>query len=188
MPKSSTPARQAIINATAELICAHGVTGTTISQIIKSSGTSVGAIYHHFANRNQVVAEVARQAISWPLSSLAAYRCNPRSPEELLGFAIDALRSAPEVGDLLIQLGAGAATDDELGQLLRQEFVQLRVGLEDTMNAWARINNISPKLLAGRAQLLVGLALGFVSQRRLLSNFDEDAYLRSATAAMKVAS
>lgn len=175
-----------IVDAAASLICAHGVAGLTMSQLIKASGVSAGAIYHHFENKNAIVAEVARQAISWPLHALAAFRDEARSPSQLIKFSINAVQAAPELGDLLLQLGAAAATDDELGQLLHAEFVKLRDALDDTMRAWAQQNGVPSDLMDGRSQLYVGLVLGFITQRRLISSFDEDEYLRYAQLSLKV--
>jgi AcrR family transcriptional regulator len=43
-----TTSRQAIIDAAGELIRSHGVQGASIARLVKLSGTSAGAIYHHF--------------------------------------------------------------------------------------------------------------------------------------------
>ena len=105
---------------------------------------------------------------------------------QLIEFSIRAVQAAPELGDLLLQLGAGAATDDELGRLLQAEFKPLRDALEDTMISWATQNGIPEAMMEGRSQLYVGLVLGFITQRRLISNFDEDEYLRYAQLSLEV--
>ncbi len=187
MPNTAKANKQlVIIDTAADLICAHGVNGMTMSQLIKGSGVSAGAIYHHFGSKNSIVTEVARQAISWPLQALSEFRDEARSPMQLIEFSIRAVQAAPELGDLLLQLGAGAATDDELGRLLQAEFKPLRDALEDTMISWATQNGIPEAMMEGRSQLYVGLVLGFITQRRLISNFDEDEYLRYAQLSLEV--
>ena len=37
------------------LIRQHGVQGTSVAQLVAASGTSAGAIYHHFSGKNAVV-------------------------------------------------------------------------------------------------------------------------------------
>lgn len=175
-----TTSKQAIVEAAAELIRAHGVSATSISQLAAASHTSAGAIYHHFRNKNEVIVEVARTAIAWPLAAIADYRDSPASPARLAEYAMSTLAAAPEIGDLLAQLGAGAGTDDELGQRLRAEFVLLRDEVEVTMVAWANANSISPTRVAGYSQLLVGLTLGYATQRMLVDRFDEAAYRKQA--------
>lgn len=158
----------------------QGVQGTSVADLIAASHTSAGAIYHHFGSKNAVIVEVARQALDWPQRSLAAYRSSPRSPAELLEFAVGALQFAPELGDLLLQLGAGAATDDELGSVLRAEFANLKNDVDLTVRAWAQQESIEPERTQGIAQLLVGLVLGFAAQRRLVADLDETRYLSLA--------
>lgn len=179
-------ARDAIIETAAQLIRIHGVQGMSISDIVAESGTSAGAIYHHFPNKQAVFVEVARVAIAWPLRALAEYLDRPASPAELLAFALDAHTASPELGNLLTQLGAGASTDDELGRQLRAEFAVLRDSLERTIQAWAQLNGIPPERVAGYSQLMTGLALGFISQRVLVADFDEATYRRQAVALLEL--
>ena len=173
----SVRSRQAILNAAAELISRQGVAGTSIAQIIGASGTSAGAIYHHYASKNAIVVAVAEQAIAWPLAAFEAYRDNPASPSDLLGFAIGSLIDHPELGHLLVQLGAGAVTDDELGAQLRGVFVQLREAAQTAIGQWARLNGVPADDVRGAGQLLVGLVLGFAAQGSLVSSLDAEAYL-----------
>lgn len=181
MPEK-TSSRNAIVDAAAELIRSHGVQGMSISDVIAESGTSAGAIYHHFPNKNAIVVEVARETMAWPLAALADYRDRPASPSELLAFAMGALAAVPEVGELLLQLGAAAGTDDVLGKQLRAEFATLRDSLEDTMLAWAQAHQVPVERVGGYSQLLVGLALGYASQRALVDGFDEAIYRDQAVA------
>lgn len=177
-----TTSRRAIVEAAAQLIRTHGVQGTSIAQLVAASGTSAGAIYHHFSSKNAVVVEVAREAISRPLAALTQYRGQPASPAELASYAMAALALNPKLGDLLAQLGAGAGTDDELGQQLRAEFAILRDSVADTMLAWAECNDVPAVRVQGYSQLLIGLTLGYASQRVLVDRFDEQFYRTQAVA------
>ena len=175
-----TTSRQAIVAAAGELIRTRGVQGMAISELIVASGTSAGAIYHHFPNRTAIVVEVARTALAWPLAALNDYRHRPASPSQLLGFAMVALAASPELGELLTHLGAGAGTDDVLGQRLRAEFAILRDSVDETMRAWAQRNGVPARAVQGYSQLLIGLTLGYASQRSLVDHFDEATYRAQA--------
>ena len=109
-----TTSRQAIVAAAGELIRTRGVQGMAISELIVASGTSAGAIYHHFPNRTAIVVEVARTALAWPLAALNDYRHRPASSSQLLGFAMVALVVSPELGELLTQLVAPATATPSL--------------------------------------------------------------------------
>lgn len=179
MPTRAT-SRQAIIEAAAELIRSHGVQATSMAQLAAVSGTSTGAIYHHFSGKQEIIVEVAREAIAIPLHALAQYRHQPASPAELAAFAMGALDLAPEMADLLAQLGAGAGTDDALGKRLRAEFAILRDSVEATMLAWAAENDVPAERVQGYSQLLIGLTLGYGLQRVLVDEFDEKTYREQA--------
>lgn len=173
--------------AAADVITRQGVQNTSIAAIIAASGVSTGAIYHHFGNKRAIILEVARQTLQWPKEALLAWRDRPSSPDRLFEFAATALNEDHDLGDLLLQLGSGAATDDELGHELRAEFAEMRDVLDDTMTSWARLNGVPVERVDGLSQLLVGLILGLVAQRVLVESFDAEAYLVRGKALMTVA-
>ncbi len=184
--REKTTSKAAIIEAAALLIRKHGVQGMSLAQVVAQSGTSVGAIYHHFGSKNGVVVEIARAAIAIPLMALEEWFGDPASPAQLARYAMSALEVSPELGELLAQLGAGAITDDELGHQLQAEFSVLRDSVETTMQAWAKMNQVAPARIEGYSQLLVGLTLGYASQRVLVDGFDEKRYLTQAVALLEL--
>lgn len=56
--------RQALIDATLKLIEAQGPQGFTLSDAAKSAGVTPAAVYRHFAGRDDLIAEVARQGFA----------------------------------------------------------------------------------------------------------------------------
>jgi AcrR family transcriptional regulator len=53
--------RQALVEAALELIEAKGPTGFTLSEAAKQAGVTPAAVYRHFAGRDDLIAEAARQ-------------------------------------------------------------------------------------------------------------------------------
>jgi AcrR family transcriptional regulator len=53
--------RQALVDATLELIEEKGPTGFTLSEAAKRAGVTPAAVYRHFSGREDVIAEAARQ-------------------------------------------------------------------------------------------------------------------------------
>lgn len=53
--------RQALVEAALALIEARGPTGFTLSEAAKQAGVTPAAVYRHFAGRDDLIAEVARQ-------------------------------------------------------------------------------------------------------------------------------
>lgn len=180
--------RDAIIEAAAELIRTHGVAGLSISRLIKASGTSAGAIYHHFSAKEDIVVEVARQAIAWPTNALNEWRDRPASPSALASYAMEAVSEFPDLGALLAQLAAASATDDSLGRRLQVEFAVLGKARDETVAAWARAHGVPEETVAGYGQLMSGLTLGYVTQKLLVDGFDEAGYRRQAAALLEIPS
>ncbi len=56
-------ARQRILDATAELVLEHGVAGVAQRQIAEQVGIKAASLYHHFANKNEIVEAVFRRGI-----------------------------------------------------------------------------------------------------------------------------
>ncbi|WP_208349588.1 TetR/AcrR family transcriptional regulator [Pseudaestuariivita rosea] len=53
--------REALITAALELIEQRGPTGFTLSEAAKTAGVTPAAVYRHFAGREDLIAEIARQ-------------------------------------------------------------------------------------------------------------------------------
>lgn len=53
--------RQALVEAALDLIARQGPQGFTLSDAAKSAGVTPAAVYRHFAGRDDLVAEIARQ-------------------------------------------------------------------------------------------------------------------------------
>lgn len=53
--------RQALVDATLDLIAEKGPTGFTLAEAAKQAGVSAAAPYRHFAGRDELIAEVALQ-------------------------------------------------------------------------------------------------------------------------------
>ena len=53
--------RQALVDAALELIAAQGPNGFTLSEAAKTADATPAAVYRHFAGREDLIAEVARQ-------------------------------------------------------------------------------------------------------------------------------
>lgn len=60
---SEMDTRTRILNAAFEVITRNGYAGAGIAEIIKSSGMTRGAVYHHFASKEEIGRAVVREVI-----------------------------------------------------------------------------------------------------------------------------
>ncbi|MDK3020351.1 TetR/AcrR family transcriptional regulator [Pseudodonghicola flavimaris] len=77
--------RQALVEAALQLIEAKGPTGFTLSEAAKTAGVTPAAVYRHFAGREELIAEAARQGFEI-FADLMEYAYNTGLPSALAAF------------------------------------------------------------------------------------------------------
>ena len=77
--------RQALIDAALVLIAAQGPTGFTLSEAAKAADVTPAAVYRHFAGRDDLLAEIARQGYDI-FAALMEFAFNNGQPTALAAF------------------------------------------------------------------------------------------------------
>ncbi len=78
--------RQALVEATLELIAMQGPQGFTMAEAAKRAGVSAAAPYRHFEGREDLIAEVARQGYDL-FADLLEYAYDDGRPSPLAAFS-----------------------------------------------------------------------------------------------------
>nr|WP_300144311.1 TetR/AcrR family transcriptional regulator [Propionicimonas sp.] len=167
-------AREAIIRAATELIRVNGVAGTSISDVIAESGTSAGAIYHHFGSKERLVLEVARSAMAVPMTMIMQTSTG-LSPAALFSAALDRVSEAEGIAEMLLQIWAGAKANEVLQTLLLGEVTTVKASIVQFMAGWCAEHapGTDPEALAS---VIMGLITGYAVQRGLGIRIDAAAY------------
>ena len=77
--------RQALVDAALELVEEKGPTGFTLSEAAKQAGVTPAAVYRHFAGREDLIAEAARQGYEI-FADLMEYAFETGQPSALAAF------------------------------------------------------------------------------------------------------
>ena len=77
--------RQALVEGALALIAERGPTGFTLSEAAKSADVTPAAVYRHFAGRDDLIAEVARQGYDI-FAALMEFAYNDGQPSALAAF------------------------------------------------------------------------------------------------------
>ncbi|CUH77272.1 TetR/AcrR family transcriptional regulator [Tropicibacter naphthalenivorans] len=77
--------RQALVDAALSLIEAKGPTGFTLSEAAKQAGVTPAAVYRHFAGREDLIAEAARQGYEI-FADVMQYAYDSGQPSALAAF------------------------------------------------------------------------------------------------------
>lgn len=176
--------RDEIIGAATRCFEAKGYRGTSMADIIRESGLSAGAIYGHFAGKKEILAAVAERVLAVRQGELAARaedHGGPLSPGEVMAILIDGIRREPFSG-VIVQLWAEAAVDPDIGGLIEGVLHRLKAILSARIAEWAaavpgRVDGDPEEWARRLTPVVIGLGPGFMIQRAIVSDFDEDAYL-----------
>lgn len=175
--------RDAIVEAAARLIRAEGVHAASISELIRASDASAGTIYHHFANKNDIVAAVAQAAVVDPLERMLSQReATGASPGQLLRMIVGAVMSGDVESALIVQLWAGSSRDPHLKEIVRSRMAAVHEGLTRELAAWLRLQGApdADARAVHLAHVTMGQAMGLLAERTILTDLDRDAYLDEA--------
>ena len=187
MPKVTeayrTARRDEIIEAALRCFAAKGYQRTSMADIIDESGLSAGAIYGHFSGKKELFAAVAGRVLDARRGELDARRAGggPLAPGEIIATLLDGMRQEP-FGSVIVQLWAEAAVDAEIRGQVQGVFDRLRETVRTKLAEWAAASadqvDGDPEAWAARvAPVVLGLGPGFMVQRAIIDDFDEDAYL-----------
>lgn len=175
--------RDSIVEAAARLIRSEGVHAASIAEIIAESGSSAGTIYHHFANKNEIVLAVARGAVVEPLAeALTGHAGRGMAPSELFRAIVETVMSGEVQSALIVQLWAGSSDEPQLKAIMRDQVDGVQREMARHLEAWLRRRGVADA--GGRAEALavltMGQAMGLLAQRTLVPDLDRERYVAEA--------
>ncbi|MFT4214634.1 MAG: TetR/AcrR family transcriptional regulator [Microbacterium sp.] len=187
MPKVTDAYRAArrdeIVDAAVRCVVRDGYRGTSMSAVIDESGLSAGAIYGHFSGKQELLVAVAERVLDARQADLAAARVDgrPLSPGQIMATLVGGLRHEP-VSAVVPQVWAEAARDEEIRTVAGRIFTRVRDLLRTELTAWAaaepgRVDGDPAEWAAAVTPVVLSATPGFLIQRAVLDDFDEDAYL-----------
>jgi AcrR family transcriptional regulator len=127
--------KEALIRAALELIAEKGPAGFTFAEAARSAGVSPAAPYRHFRDRDELLADVARQGFEQFAAALARAwdngRPDPSTAFERLGKAYLAFaRAEPAYYSAMFEAGIPLDISAELRQAADSAFAVLRSATE----------------------------------------------------------
>jgi AcrR family transcriptional regulator len=177
--------REQITSAALACFARKGFQRTSMADIVAESGLSPGAIYLHFASKQEIALEVGRQVLSRRLGELDRLGEDGLDPIDAMRVLLGAM-----VGDLvdtkvLVQLWGEATADPEIDVLVQEIFGELGEAWTRYLTGWGGRHGVADPVAWARQRVpaVLALAQGFFVQRALLTDFDPDAYFASIRAA-----
>jgi len=180
--------RREILGAALRCFARKGFHATSMSDIIAESGLSAGAIYGHYASKDDLIRGVAADVFSPVLSELRSAPALPEQPVHPVDFAtrlLEGLVAAVGNTAILVQVWGEAAVDASVRELFDTVYAQVlelnRQHVSNWLSATARmpVEAIEEQSLQ-LARLLTGLAQGGIVQTAFVDGFDVRGYLQAA--------
>lgn len=140
MHRSAGDARARMIQAAADLIHVHGVSGTSVDAVLRMSATGKGQFYHYFNDKNHLVREVLAFQLARNLDLQRQFLDRLSSWEairEWLNVLVDQhqerdLRGGCPIGSIAAEM---ADRDETLRKLLAAAFREWESHLADGLSA-----------------------------------------------------
>lgn len=190
MPKVSEAHREArrdeILAAALRAFSVKGYQRTSMADVIAESGLSAGAIYGHFDGKRELFLGVIQGVLGQRREELAeAIRQGPPpSPGEALTVLVRGMVGSGVDVRLLVQIWGEATIEPEIRQIVDEAAEILKAGMTDALRAWftAHPDRAPGGVDAAVTRLLpvmIALGQGFMLQRVLFDDFDDEAYLET---------
>lgn len=188
MPKVSDAHREArreeIVAAALRALAVKGYPRTSMADVIAESGLSAGAIYGYFPGKQELFVAVAQSLLGGRRDELAARVRSgpPPSPGEALSLLLRGLLASGIDAQVLVQVWGEATTEPDIRRVVNESVATLRAALGDALRAWfAGHPEHAPEGVEAAAErllpVMLALAQGFLIQRSIFDDFDDEAYL-----------
>lgn len=188
MPKVSESQREArreeIIAAAIRAFTAKGFSRASMADIIAESGLSAGAIYGHFSGKQELLAACAAQVLGRRRAEVgrAIDQGQPPPPGEALVLLLRGMLREGMDSRAIVQVWAEATIDPQLRTIANELLGIIRGLFERALRSWfAAHPEQAPRGVDEAVRTLLpvmtGLGQGFILQRALVNDFDEEAYL-----------
>ncbi len=179
--------RRQIAQAALRCFARTGFQATSMADIIDESGLSAGAIYGHYASKEELVRLTISEVLDGRFLDVAEARLRtpPPAPGEILALLVSGLRSQVPELQLLVQVWGQIAIDPALRVISDPIGGRVRAMFVDYLTEWYQDSSDVDRAAAeaaarANAPLYVGIVQGYVTQTTLFSDFDGDAYLAAA--------
>jgi len=110
-----------LIELAAELFATNGYVQTSIRDVAREASLTTGAIYGHFRNKAELLAEAISARTETDLESIPSTDIQPPQHINVLRQAALRYRERRELRSLILQGAAAAITDEETKEKLRDE-------------------------------------------------------------------
>ncbi|MGH3914331.1 MAG: TetR/AcrR family transcriptional regulator [Pseudonocardiaceae bacterium] len=174
--------RRQIVDAARRCFARAGFHGTSMQDLFEESGLSAGAVYGHFAGKDDLVSAIIEEVLSEVAAALDILTDTEPfpPPHQVIGQVLEVLDRPSHSGELArlaVQVWAEAGRDPELGARLSRYYRQMGDRFTALVQRYQRDGALTREVSAQHiAQVLTALGPAFLSQRALLDDVSADTF------------
>jgi AcrR family transcriptional regulator len=178
-----TARREQILEAARVCFLRNGLHNTSMQDLIREAGLSVGAVYRYFKSKNEIInaiAETVAGTLTRYLDELA--RQEPRVPiGEAMSLVLDVVDA--QIGPdgnfpIALQVWAEATLDPAIGEIVRNRYDGMRSAFTVLAGRAVEAGELPPDAdVEAVGAALFGMIPGFALQRLLVGYPDKETYL-----------
>ena len=165
-PDRALARRDQIRTAAADCFRRHGFHGTSIAQISKAAGMSVGHIYHYFENKEAIIADIVAQDLERLLNLNVELRSAHDVKEAIIERTAESVEGNldPAVAGLKLEILAEAARNPRVAAVVRSADRQCRASLTQTIRSIrsAQGHDDEDAVVAGMVEVLAAMFQGLL--------------------------
>lgn len=176
--------RQQILEAAWRCFARQGFHATSMQDVFAASGLSAGAVYRYFPSKKALVEATAQSVIGSLDEFFDELRAKPSAPPlpelvRALTEHVEQLAGSGEVDitRVAVNVWAEALREPDIGEIAAGTLRQLRERFTEVARTWRETGSLpadaDPEHVA---QVLYGIAVGFLVQRLLVGDVEPETY------------
>ena len=185
MPRVSedhlTARREQILAAARACFLRNGLHSTSMQDLIREAGLSVGAVYRYFKSKTDIINAIAESVVSGLLSELHRVVDQDLPLIETMSGFVDVIETqlGPDGAyPLAVQIWAESTLDPTIGEIVRERYTGIREVMARAAGDAVRRGELPPDTdVAAVASTLLSLLPGYALQRMILGTPDKQTYL-----------
>jgi AcrR family transcriptional regulator len=183
-----TARREQILTAARTCFLRNGLHATSMQDLIREAGLSVGAVYRYFRSKNEIISAIADTVaggVTRRLEEIAALE-PPLPLPEAMSRVLAVIETQVEPGGsfpLALQVWAEATLDPAIGEIVRVRYAGIRAAFRTMASRAVERGELAPDTdVDAVGAALFGMVPGFALQRLLIGEPDRATYLAGVRA------
>ena len=176
-----TARREQILAAARACFLRNGLHTTSMQDLIREAGLSVGAVYRYFKSKNEIINAIAETVAGGLLVHLHELRDKDLPLIDTMGAVLDLLDV--QVGPngnfpLAVQIWAESTLDPAIGDIVRDRYDGMRDVFREIAEGAVARGELPPDTdTTAVAAVLFGMMPGYALQRMIVGNPDRETFL-----------